>query len=320
MKTPTVSIVMPVYNSEKYLQQTLDSLLSQTFKNYEFIAVIDGSTDRSPEILEKFVALPANKKHFCQVIEQANAGAGAARNAGIKAARGKYLWIIDADDFFEPNALELLVSAAETYKADLVLAQADQYLQSEKRFRPTPWVFKSDWFPPYQAFNHRAITGSLFKSVLGWTWDKLFSRDLVERKAIRFQEIRSSNDLVFTYAALASANSIAVVYDTIAHYRFESENSVSKTRDQHWQNFYLALIELKQNLVSYDLWPELERQFIDYAVNFINWHLRTLNPKSKTEAGKHLRGEWGRELGITGKNRSYFYDPNEYDEYLELLK
>jgi glycosyltransferase involved in cell wall biosynthesis len=317
---PAVSIVMPVYNAEKYILETLDSIANQTFDDWELIMVNDGSTDQTAPKITKYIEKKVTRKSKIQIISQKNGGAGAARNQGLLKAKGEYLWIIDDDDFFDPNCLELLYSSAKQNDADLSVGRADQYLKSSNQFRESPWTFHQEWFPPYQPFNRRQITGNLFKSVLGWSWDKLFKHSFVEGCDLKFQEIGSSNDLAFVYTALACADRIATVDEVVAHYQIESEESVSKTRDKHWQNFYLSLSQLKSNLKELGLFPELERQFVDYSVNFILWHLRTLNEKSRQEAVVQLKQSWNQELGIADKTRVYFYDPNEFDQFMELLK
>ena len=104
-KMPRVSVVMPVYNVEKYLKESLASLISQSFKNFELICVDDGSTDKSGEILRSMKP----KFRRMTILEQKNKGAGAARNAGIKAAKGKYLFFMDADDICDKRLLEKTV-------------------------------------------------------------------------------------------------------------------------------------------------------------------------------------------------------------------
>ena len=97
-----ISVIIPVYNGETYLAQCLDSIIGQTLKEIEIICVNDGSKDRTQQILEKY----AEKDSRIQIISQENGGAGAARNAGLRIARGEYLSILDGDDFFEPDMLE----------------------------------------------------------------------------------------------------------------------------------------------------------------------------------------------------------------------
>ena len=116
-EAPLVSVVVPVYNAEPYLRECLDSLFGQTLKEIEIIAVDDGSTDGSGKILDEFAARDRRLK----VIHQENAGVSAARNRGIKAARGRYLTFVDADDRIDRQALGYLCFEAERLQTDILL-------------------------------------------------------------------------------------------------------------------------------------------------------------------------------------------------------
>ena len=104
MLFPKISVIVPVYNSEKYLSEALRSLEEQTFKNFEVVIVNDGSTDGSDKIIEKFIEKNRNFK----LINQKNMGPGCAKNTGIKYSTGEYVTFLDSDDFFAPNFLEVL--------------------------------------------------------------------------------------------------------------------------------------------------------------------------------------------------------------------
>ena len=118
-----VSVIIPVYNVEPYLKQCMDSVVGQTLKDIEIICVDDGSTDGSLDILREYAA----EDNRIQIIEQKNAGAGAARNNGMRHATGKYLSFLDSDDFFEPRMLEKAYDLAEKDQADFVAYKSDQY-------------------------------------------------------------------------------------------------------------------------------------------------------------------------------------------------
>ena len=111
-----ISIIIPVYNVEKYLRVCLDSVINQSYSDYEVILVDDGSTDSSPAICDEY----CSKDNRFQVIHQENMGLASARNTGIRAAKGQYLYFIDSDDCIHPDLLKIMVSAAESYDANLV--------------------------------------------------------------------------------------------------------------------------------------------------------------------------------------------------------
>ena len=117
MSNPIVSVIVPVHNAEKYLEQCLESILGQTLGDIEVICVNDRSTDDSTVILDGF----AEKDSRLSVLQSPGLGAGGARNIGLRAAKGKYLSFLDADDFFEPDMLEPTVEQAERDNSDIVV-------------------------------------------------------------------------------------------------------------------------------------------------------------------------------------------------------
>lgn len=119
----TLSVVLPVYNVEAYLAQCLDSLLTQDFADFELIAVDDGSSDGSAAILEKYAA--ADKR--LKIISQANAGLGSARNRGLDAARGKYIYFMDSDDLLQPNAFKRMIGELERNDLDQLVFSAKAF-------------------------------------------------------------------------------------------------------------------------------------------------------------------------------------------------
>ena len=125
-----VSVIIPVYNVQAYLRQCMDSVTGQTLRDIEIICVNDESTDDSLQILEEYVA----KDKRVQIITQKNAGAGAARNNGMRHAKGKYLSFLDADDFFEPDMLEKAYEQAEKDQSDFVVYKSDQYHTEKDEF------------------------------------------------------------------------------------------------------------------------------------------------------------------------------------------
>ena len=131
-KAPMVSVIVPVYNAEKYIRQCADSILTQTRKDFELLFVDDGSTDSSPEILREY----AGADPRITVIRKEHSNAGAARNLGLDSARGEYLLFLDADDFFEPVMLEGAVARAEQTRADVVVFNARRW--NEGKGKPEP--------------------------------------------------------------------------------------------------------------------------------------------------------------------------------------
>lgn len=316
MDTLKVSVIIPVYNAEAYLRQCLDSVCGQTLRELEIICVDDGSTDRSLEILREY----AGKDSRVRIAAQANGGAGAARNHGLRLATGECLSFLDSDDFFEPDMLELAYRQLQEYQADFVIFNSDQYHMDQEKFVSIDWALRMQDVPPYQPFTHRELTDNVFLSFVGWAWDKLYSREFVLKHRLQFQEQRTTNDMLFVFSALVLAKRIAVLNQVLAHQRRGSNASLSVTREKSWHCFYDALMALRRFLKEQDIYWEVEQDYINYALHFSLWHLRTLAEPTKQLLKEKLCSEWFAELGIEGKNRTYFYNQGEYGEYLEIRR
>lgn len=254
-----------------------------------------------------------------QIIEQKNAGAGAARNNGMRHATGKYLSFLDSDDFFEPRMLEKAYDLAEKDQADFVAYKSDQYHTEKKQFVSADWVIHENEIPPYHPFNHRQMTGNVFKVFVGWAWDKLFLKEFVDKHHLTFQEQRTSNDLLFVFSAVVLAKKISVVPMVLAHQRRDAKDSLSKTREYSWDCFYHALMALRDRLREENLYKELEKDYISYALHFSLWNYNTLSEPTKTKLKDKLKTEWFRELGIEGKSKEYFYNKQEFEQYLKIM-
>jgi len=310
-KNPEVSVIMPVYNAAEHLRQCLDSVTGQTLRDIEIICVDDGSTDDSAAILKEYAARDSQ----IRVLTQENAGAGAARNRGLAVAGGEYLSILDSDDFFEPTMLEKACAKARESDAQLLVFRSDQYREDLGRLVQADWTLRIQDLPPYRPMDFRTFTGNVFKVFVGWAWDKLFLREFVEENHLRFQEIRTSNDMLFVFSAIVLAERIEILDEVLAHQRRNNPNSLSNTREQSWDCFHEALNALKAALTERNLYWQLEQDYINYALHFSLWHLNTITGPKKNELRAALKNKWFEEFGIKGKPKGYFYNQKEYAQY-----
>jgi len=321
-----VSVIIPVYNVRAYLRRCLDSVLAQTLREIEIICVDDASTDDSPEILQEYAAKDSRVK----VVRQENAGAGAARNTGLDLARGEYLSFLDSDDFFEPDMLEKAYDLAVRDRDDIVVFGSDQFRQKETsgagggsaddgEFVSVSWTIRRENIPASQPFSFRELNGNVFRTFVGWAWDKLFRAEFVREHAIRYQVQRTTNDMLFVYTALCLAERISILDEVMVHQRRDSKDSLSKTRENSWHCFHDALIELKNRLIQDGLYAKLTKDYINYCLHFTLWNYNSLAEPTKSMLRQKLLDEWFDEFGITGKRRDYFENTKEYDQYMELF-
>ncbi len=311
---PKISVVVAVYNAELFLPQCLDSILNQTLKEMEVICVDDASTDRSLEILKQY----QEQDNRIIVIEQEHAGAGAARNKGMQAARGEYLSVLDADDFFDRDMLRLAYTAAEEQKADIVVFRCDQYDHQKEAFSACDWSIMP-WMLKNNPFCASDIPDRIFNIGCGWAWDKLYRRDFVSRNEMTFQEIRSTNDMLFVYYLYTKADRIFVINPVLAHHRINMKKSLSMTREKSWDNCYLALKALKDKLTDDGIYETYKQSFVNWALNLILWHIDTLEPEAAEKLKQKCREEFFDSLDITGNEYTYYYNKKEYNRMKTIM-
>lgn len=305
-----VSVVMPVYNAQEYLKDCMDSLVNQTLKEIEIICVDDASTDSSYSILQDYAA----KDNRIKVIRQENGGAGAARNNGMQYATGEYLSILDSDDFYDLDMLEKAYNKVKGTESDIVVFACDHYDNVKKSYYPNNYSIRKHLLPEKSPFAGVDIPKDIFMVFVGWSWDKLFRRSFVEKNNLKFQEQRTTNDMLFVYSAVAKADSIVTMDEVLVHHR-QAQGTLSVTREKSWHCFYDALVALKEQLIEWGLFERFQQDYINYCVNFSLWHLNTLKESTRTLLYNKLREEWFDNLGVTKFPESYFYNNYEYKQY-----
>ena len=193
MSKPLVSVLIPVYNVEKYLSRCLESILKQTLTQIEIICVNDGSTDGSLEILEKY----QKEDSRIIIINKENGGLPSARNAGLDRAKGKYVGFVDSDDFVEPNMFEKLYRTAEDEKSEIVICGANVFPEEP---RASQWLYDC-LSPEYKKINGFDVATLFFDvSSTPFLWRTLIKREIIEKNHLRLQEdIMIGEDKAFQF-------------------------------------------------------------------------------------------------------------------------
>lgn len=310
-----VSIILTVFNASKCLEQCMDSIVSQTFKDMEIICVDDGSSDESLRILKKY----RDDDDRITLISQKNSGAGAARNIGLRIARGEYLSFLDSDDFFEPDMIKKAYDCCKNNNSDFCVFRSDSYMESEDSFVKTPWTIRKGMLPSKKVFAARDVEGDVFKLFVGWAWDKLYSSRFIKENKILFQEIRTSNDMFFVFSALMKAERISVINDTLAHHR-RGEGTLATTRELSWKCFHEALTALKKRLYEWEVFDAVERDFANYCLHASLWNINSLSGEVREMLFHKLKDEWFDEFGISSSGISYFYNEDEYRQYEQIME
>ncbi len=262
-----ISIIIPVYNVEKYLRECLDSLLNQTYQDFEVICVDDGSTDESYKILEEY----KNKDERFIIIQQDNQGAGPARNRGIEVAKGDYIQFLDADDYFESNMLEKLYSEAKENNADMVVCSARKVDENNNIIESgNPlWPINLDKIEFDKVFSPEDYSEDIFGLFCVVPWNKLYKRSLILDNGLKFQNLSSSNDVAFGHISRICAKRIVVIKDELINYRFNREGSIAKVRANSCENILKAADYVKKFLKSKGIYSNYKASFIKGFKNHI---------------------------------------------------
>ena len=211
-----ISIIVPVYNSEKYLNKCLDSLINQTKKELEVIIINDGSTDKSEEIIKSY------KDERIVYFKNKNQGIGITRNFGIEKAHGKYLMFIDSDDYIDLNACDILYKKAEKDNLDLVICNFYKVYDNGTEEKVTLNSFKTT------DLKHNP---KLINIINPSPWNKLLKKELINKHTIRFVENKKYEDAPFFTHALKYSKRIGKVDDYLNYYVIHN-NSETAVRDR----------------------------------------------------------------------------------------
>lgn len=239
--TPTISIIIPIYNMEQFLGRCLDSVVSQTYSSLEIILVNDGSTDSSGDICDNY----AQNDNRIKVIHQVNSGVSSARNAGLDAATGDYISFVDPDDYIELNTYETLIPYLAN---DIDILRFNAKRKGEiLNWLPFKGEYSGDRFEQEVVLPMIGSEkfGGMF--ILGVLWVHLFKRDLIEKNHIRFnKELRRCEDRLFTITTMLHANKMFFIDDILYHYQVNDESLSNRYDPIRWQQELIFLDDLKK--------------------------------------------------------------------------
>lgn len=237
-----ISVIIPVYNVEEYLRECVDSVLSQTYENYEIILVDDGSTDNSGKICDEY----AEKNDKITVIHKENSGPSKTRNIGLKAAKGEYIYFLDSDDYLKNNAFEKLVSVAKTEDADVVFFDGLSFADPEGAFDVKQGYLRNN--------NYKTDIGYSVLTELNKNKDfhcsiplLFIQREFLNESGLLInEEIYCSEDMLFTYQLFCVASRVAQCFESLYFRRYrESSIVTSKKTSRHFLSCKSVYEEIK---------------------------------------------------------------------------
>ena len=300
-----VSVIVPVYNVEKYIEKCIRSILAQTYYKFELILVNDGSMDRSLEICRKF-------KNDCRVriISQTNKGLSVSRNMGIHVARGKYLLFVDGDDFIAPNMIEELYQAVVLEEADIaqcafIQISTDSELKKE-RYRGciTKKVIHGDeWFAEYER-------NSLLFTVV---WNKLYKKSLFDK--IRYPKGKVNEDEYVLFPLLCSIQKMVILNQGLYYYVQRSSSLSANAKIEQLLENYVDYSDKRLAL----LWKKSKVLF----GNYLHMHFLGLQYYDNLVKKNHLNYKLVRKI----KKKSFRliwllfkFSPIEFKKKVDILK
>lgn len=256
-KAPKISLIIPVYNTEKFLAEALKSVESQTFKDFEAIIINDGSTDNSGKIIDSFAA----KNKSFRVINQDNKGLSAARNAGIKAATGQYIAFFDSDDYLSPDFLKELYKLASENQADIAYCNFYIYKNKSGFTSYMPFTAKSGVYSRKKALNKLILDITMHH----FAWNKLFSRSLFTENFIEFPDMYYE-DIATCPRLFFCANKIAVTSKALYYYRRHDDSIISLMTDEKINDLILSFGINRNFLEEKNIYKKYKLTFKTYAL------------------------------------------------------
>lgn len=278
---PKVSVILPVYNTEKYLKKCLESLKKQTLKEMEFICVNDGSTDKSLNILKDF----AKQDSRFKVFTQKNQGPGIARNEGLKYAKGEYVGFVDPDDWTNPEMFENLFNYAKKHECDIVASdynicnEKGKIVQNKKLTDNFGEYFKPKKDEPFSWENLKPA--ELYGLDIP-VWNKIFKRDLLIEKNVEFGKERMSEDVQFTIKAVLNSSKLGYIDSPQYNYLLRKGSLIHKKSDAGFCVFDVYK-NLEKILDEKGLKEPVKEEFSSWVHNFFRFHYDRIPENSRQE-------------------------------------
>ena len=267
-----ISVIVPVYNVEKYLRKCVESILGQTYTDFELLLVDDGSPDGCPRICDEY----AERDSRVRVIHKSNGGLISARNEGIRAARGSYVCILDGDDWALEGMLQFIhdTVAQSPEPPDMVLFAAHNVYEDhmEETLNNVPEGYygrkrlEKEIFPYLLTDTRSGLQAGVIQA---HTWDKAFKRELIAEHYTREERIRVFTDVPMTYECLLHCRSAFICNEPLYMYNKTNEGSIrAKSRENLLtKSFYYLITYMREHMSG--LGPEIDRQLNEYAAMLI---------------------------------------------------
>lgn len=263
MLKPLVSIIISVYNTEKYLKQCLNSVIKQSFKDIEIIIINDYSNDNSYKIIDEFKI----DNRIVVINLTKNLGLGFARNKGLEIARGEYVAFVDADDWIKEDFIQILYTAIKKHDADFVSANYliyDNITTNIFENKPCTTFYKHTDFYNFVITNESIKKEILLNTPNIYLWTKIFKKSFLTSNNIYFK-IRFFEDNLFIWEAIANAKKFLFIDIPIYYYRINRENSFVYNHQRKFIIYNSTLFKaLKKSLLTNNIYTKYKKEYFSY--------------------------------------------------------
>ena len=271
---PKISVVIPVYNAEKYLRECLDSVVNQTLKDIEIICVNDGSTDNSLSILEEY----ATQDNRIKIINKENGGVHTARNIGMERACGNYTIFLDADDFFDLRMFEKLYNKAIETDCDIVACETYDFDDVTKEIAIHNSLRK-ETFPEFKKiFNWKDC--KTLNIINPAPWNKIIKTDFLKETGLKFGKFGPYEDCAFFYSLYAFADSITFIDDILVYYRNNIQGQRSNLNPDSFFDMCNVFENVIDNCKKLSYFDEIKNLIAACAVEILIWNINQVIPKN----------------------------------------
>lgn len=304
---PMVSVVMPVYNAEEYLAACVNSLRNQTLKNIEIICINNGSTDNSAKVLKYLAAIDSRVK----VLFQEEPNQRTARNYGFKCAKGKYLYLMDSDDYLDYDALEKLVNVAEKQNTDLLYFFFREVRTDTNTVRPRPrWYEYRKYFPNDKVFP---LSRELYKFFVQYPfpWAKLMRRDFVLKNDLYFDNDCSNfDDNPHNLRTLLAAKNPYVYHEQFYNFRIHSK-SMTQSVNPRIAAMIDAVRIMNDIYEKNNCYFEFQQWYVPYKIHLVGWAYQLLPGNLKEEY-------WNNAKKLFRSSDTYYFENDESWSYFNI--
>ena len=304
---PLVSLVVPVYNSARFLHKCLDSIRNQTYDNLEIVCVNDGSVDDSMSILQKYAE--ADRRFIIFSKENEGRGAASARNMGLKNATGEYIQFLDSDDFFEPDMIESLVSKAIDTNADVVICRG-QIFDDEKQCVIGKLAHPDlQYAPSRDSFNWRECPDYICEIADNYAWNKLFKRLVLIDNNLSFTPIPISDDQDISMIAPIVADKVAIIDKAFINYRTGTGTSQCDSQTRHPEAAYEGVYSVVKRLREMGVYEEVKQSYLNVSIRLMREYFDRMTELDKLKfLYDKFRNEIFPLLGASDLPSGYFHD------------